>query len=77
MAGIVFRLQTSTIVKAENTPVVHPPRLTVITGQVGLTGIENLCQGQSQAKRLRRERPVIVHHQIRSISTKKGNALNH
>jgi hypothetical protein len=77
MTGIEVHLQTATNVKAKNALVVHPPLLTVIADQVGRTDTENLRQGQSQAKRLRKKGPVTVHHQIQSISTEKGNALNH
>jgi hypothetical protein len=76
MTGIEVHLPTTTNVKAKNALVIHPARLTVIADRVGWTDIENLRQGQSQARRLKREGPVIV-HQIQNISTEEGKALNH
>jgi hypothetical protein len=79
IAGIEVHRQTNTKVKVKvkNAIIVHPPRLTVITDQVGGTAIENLHQGRSHAKRLIRKRPMIIHHQIQSINIEKGNTLNH
>jgi hypothetical protein len=63
-----------TNVKVKNAVIV---RLTVIIDQVGGTDIENLHQGQSRARRVRRKKPMIIHHHIQSRSTEKGNTLNH
>jgi hypothetical protein len=77
MAGVEVHHQTSTNVKVKNAIVIHPHRPTVIPAQVGGTDIENLHQRRSQAERLRRKRPMTIHHQIQSINTKKGNTLRH